>query len=46
MVTGSVGGKMRKEGEKAAEGEGEEEWKETFKGLVKVVEREGRHVKI
>lgn len=44
MVTGSMGGKAKKEGEKEKEGEGE--WKETFAGLVKVVEREGRHVKI
>ncbi len=44
MVTGSVGGKAKKEGEKEKEGEGE--WKETFAGLVKVIEREGRHVKI
>jgi H/ACA ribonucleoprotein complex subunit 2 len=44
MVTGSVGGKVKKEGEKEKEGEGE--WKETFAGLVKVVEREGKHVKI
>lgn len=44
MVTGNVGGKVKKEGEKAREGEAD--WKETFSGLVKVVEREGRHVKI
>ena len=48
MVTEIVGGKAKKEGEKDKEKakEGEEEWKETFAGLVKVVEREGRHVRI
>lgn len=48
MVTGSVGGKAKKEGEKEKEKdrEAEKEWKETFAGLVKVVEREGKHVKI
>jgi H/ACA ribonucleoprotein complex subunit 2 len=46
MVTGVMGGKQRKEGEKEKVGEGQEEWRETFAGLVKVVEREGRHVKI
>ncbi len=46
MVTASVGGKARKEGEKEKAREGEEEWKETFGALVKVVEREGRHVRI
>jgi len=45
-VPGCVGGKARKEGEKEKEKEGEGEWKETFAGLVKVLEREGRHVKI
>ena len=44
MVTAGMGGKAKKEGEK--EKEGEEEWKETFAGLVKVIESEGRHVKI
>jgi H/ACA ribonucleoprotein complex subunit 2 len=44
MVTGNMGGKVKKEGEK--EKEGEAEWKETYTGLVKVVEREGRHVRI
>ncbi len=55
MVMGSVGRKARKEGEGEKEkdqakgkvgGVGEEEWKETFVGLAKVVEREGRHVRI
>lgn len=48
MVMGSVGGKAKKEGEKenGKASEGEEEWKETFVGLVKVMEREGRHVRI
>lgn len=49
MVTGSMGGKAKKEGDKDKEGEmakEAEEWKETFAGLVKVVEREGRHVRI
>jgi len=31
---------------KEAKNEDGEDWSETFKGLVKVVEREGRHVKI
>lgn len=44
MVTGSIGGKAKKDEEKAKGGE--EDWKETFAGLVKVVEREGRHVKV
>lgn len=46
MVTESVGGKARKEGEKEKDEEGQGDWKEAFAGLVKVVEREGRHVKI
>ena len=46
MVTGTMGGKVKKEGEKGERREGEEDWKESFAGLVKVVEREGRHVKI
>ena len=40
MISRDVGAKAKKEGEDA------EEWKETYKGLVKVVEKEGRHVKV
>ena len=42
MVTEVVGGKVKKDGEKSASGSKEgEEWKETFEGLVRVVEKEG-----
>jgi dissimilatory sulfite reductase (desulfoviridin) alpha/beta subunit len=43
MVAGAAGKKKGKE----AEGEADNaEWDEVFKGLVKTVEREGRHVKV
>ena len=47
MVVGAVGKKKGKDG-KETEGEPGEsgEWDEVFKGLVKTVEREGRHVKV
>ena len=35
-----------KGGKAGGEGEGEDEWKETYDGLVKVVEKEGTRVKI
>ena len=38
------GGKVGKEGKEV--GEGQKDWEEVFTGLVKVVEREGRSVKI
>ena len=40
------GGKDGKEAEAKTEGESTEEWDEVFRGLVKTVEREGRHVKV
>ena len=47
MVTSVAqgGGAKKKEGEADAK-EKEEEWTETYRGLVKVVEKEGRHVRI
>lgn len=44
MVSRDAG--KRKEGKDKAEGGDAEDWSETYKGLVKVVEREGRHVKV
>lgn len=46
MISRDVGNK-KKGGDsgKAAEDDGES-WEETYKSLVKVVEREGKHVKI
>ena len=44
MVTPAPATKKGKEG--PAETEGKEDWSEVYGGLVKVVEREGRHVKI
>ena len=41
MVTGKRGGKAAKE-----DGEGDADWKETYDGLVKVVEKEGVRVKV
>ncbi|EXJ61210.1 H/ACA ribonucleoprotein complex subunit 2 [Cladophialophora psammophila CBS 110553] len=45
---GKKAGREGKEKETKADGEGDEKesWEETYKGLVKAVEREGRHVKI
>ena len=46
MVVGAAGKKKGKDG-KEVDGEGDTtEWDEVFKGLVKTVEREGRHVKV
>ncbi|KAJ9495847.1 snoRNA-binding protein [Exophiala xenobiotica] len=45
MISRDVGAK-KGAGDKDAEGGDGESWEETYKGLVKVVEREGRHVKI
>jgi H/ACA ribonucleoprotein complex subunit 2 len=47
MVSRDVGAKKASE-KKAVGGDGEEKesWEETYKGLVKVVEKEGRHVKV
>lgn len=42
MISRDLSGKGKKEG-KSEDGE---EWRETYKGLVKVVEREGKHVKV
>ena len=36
----------RKDGKENEGAEGTEEWAETYKGLLKTVEREGRHVKV
>jgi len=49
MVSREGAKKGKKDGEKekkVEEDEGGESWDETYRGLVKVVEREGRHVKI
>lgn len=40
MISREIGGKAKKEDVDV------DEWKETYKGLVKVVEKEGRHVKV
>jgi H/ACA ribonucleoprotein complex subunit 2 len=46
MVVGAAGKKGGKDGKEVG-GEGDTaEWDEVFKGLVKTVEREGRHVKV
>jgi H/ACA ribonucleoprotein complex subunit 2 len=46
MVVGAAGKKKGKDG-KEVDGDGDTaEWDEVFKGLVKTVEREGRHVKV
>jgi H/ACA ribonucleoprotein complex subunit 2 len=46
MISRDAGKKKDGEGGKKGDGEDGESWEETYKGLVKVVEREGRHVKI
>jgi H/ACA ribonucleoprotein complex subunit 2 len=46
MVVSAAGKKKGKDG-KEVDGDGDTaEWDEVFKGLVKTVEREGRHVKV
>lgn len=42
MIARDLSGKSKKGDEKVDA----DEWKETFSGLVKVVEKEGRHVKV
>ena len=47
MVARDAQPKKGKEGKKeGGDGDNDEEWAEVFKGLVKVVEREGKHVKV
>jgi H/ACA ribonucleoprotein complex subunit 2 len=49
MISRDAGKKGGKDGEGKKDGKGEddgESWEEVYKGLVRVVEREGRHVKI
>lgn len=45
MVSRDVPANKKKDVEKDGK-EDKEDWSETFKGLVKVVEKEGRHVKV
>ena len=44
MVSRDLGAK-KKDGDTAGQDD-KESWEESFRGLVKVVEREGRHVKV
>ena len=44
--TAAASKKAKEAKEAGKEGETEEEWSEVFEGLVKVVEKEGRGVKI
>ena len=46
MVVGAAGKKKGKDGKEVDEEGDTAEWDEVFKGLVKTVEREGRHVKV
>ncbi len=47
MVVGAVPQKKGKDGTIVEESkEAKEEWEETYKGLVKTVQREGQHVKV
>jgi H/ACA ribonucleoprotein complex subunit 2 len=46
MVVGAAGKKKGKDGKEVDGEDDTAEWDEVFKGLVKTVEREGRHVKV
>ena len=46
MVVGAAGKKKGKDGKEVDGDDDTAEWDEVFKGLVKTVEREGRHVKV
>jgi len=46
MVSRDVAGGKKGDAKKERGEEDKESWEESFKGLVKVVEREGRHVKV